>query len=212
MVERQIVNLLVNGSNPLCPAKLMGKLIMSKLKWVFEDRNISDLIFADYNPRKMSKQQREQLDESLNKFGVVEPVVINADNKVIGGHQRLKALSRQGVLKVKTSVPSRQLSESEEKELNLRLNKNMGEWDTDMLVSNFDFEMLEGVGFAQDELEVDFESEMETSEEKEIKIVMQVLVECSSEEEQANLFNLLEEHGYESKIINKPAKNSRKKT
>ena len=49
---------------------------------------------AEYNPRELSKKQHEDLYDSIRKFGLVDPILININperkNIVIGGHQRLK--------------------------------------------------------------------------------------------------------------------------
>jgi hypothetical protein len=127
----------------------------TKLKWTSQQRKINELIPAQYNPRRLTEPQEKQLTESIQKFDICDPIVINSDNKIIGGHQRIKVLKKQGVETVDVRVPSRQLTADEEKELNLRLNKNMGEWDYELL-SEFDEEMLKVVGFSPDELDVIF--------------------------------------------------------
>ena len=61
-----------------------------------EKRKISDLIRAEYNPRKITKVQILELKEGLDEFGLVTPIVVNElqerYNVIIGGHQRLKIL------------------------------------------------------------------------------------------------------------------------
>jgi hypothetical protein len=42
--------------------------------------NINDLIPAEYNPRKATDKQEKDLQKSLKKFGVVEPVIVNINN------------------------------------------------------------------------------------------------------------------------------------
>jgi len=61
-----------------------------------------------------------------------------------------------GDIEVDVRVPSRLLTPEEEKELNLRLNKNLGQWDFDML-ANFDEELLKDVGFESQELDKIFQ-------------------------------------------------------
>lgn len=116
------------------------------ITWRTETKKISELTPADYNPRKLSDKSEKDLKKSLNKFNLADPIVINTDNKIIGGHQRIKVLIKKGVDEVDVRVPSRKLTEAEEKELNLRLNKNLGEWDFDLL-KDFDKDMLLDVGF-----------------------------------------------------------------
>ena len=128
---------------------------MSKIEWKSEKRLLKDLIPAPYNPRQLTEKQAADLNTSLTKFNLADPIVINQDNKIIGGHQRINILKTQGVTEVDVRVPQRLLTEDEEKELNLRLNKNLGEWDFDAL-ANFDEEMLQSVGFTEEELMLNF--------------------------------------------------------
>lgn len=82
---------------------------------------ITDLKPADYNPRKISESALKGLSVSLLKFGNVQPIVFNKKTKnVVGGHQRLKILQKQGINEV--DVVEVNLTEKEEKTLNLTLN------------------------------------------------------------------------------------------
>jgi DNA modification methylase len=135
------------------------------IKWHTEKRKLADLIPAAYNPRKLSDEQRNQLYRSLHKFGYVETIDINTDNTVIGGHQRLKVLADLGYDEIEVRVPERKLTKKEEKELNLRLNKNLGEFDYDLLGNGeFEIELLEDVGFDAEELESIFPDELGENE------------------------------------------------
>ena len=106
-----------------------------------------------YNPRQITGKQYEDLKKSIDKFGMCKPIVININPErlynVIGGHQRLQILREMGAEKVPTV--SVNLSEEDEKELNVRLNKNGGQWDIDLL-SNFDVVDLKEWGFKDIEL------------------------------------------------------------
>jgi DNA modification methylase len=132
---------------------------MEKITWHIEKRRISDLNPAQYNPRKISAKQAEDLGKSLARFGLAEPIVINLNNTIIGGHQRINVLKGQGVEDVDVMVPDRLLSPEEEKELNLRLNKNVGAFDLDAL-SHFDAALLGDVGFTSDELSNIFDTDI----------------------------------------------------
>lgn len=114
--------------------------------------NIADLKEAEYNPRKLSTDQFEQIKTSLTRFGFVDPIVVNKDNTIIGGHQRVKVWKAMG----NTIVPVFyvDLDKAQEKELNLRLNKNVGEFDWGKLENFFDFDELRAVGFTDRELNV----------------------------------------------------------
>ena len=114
---------------------------------------INNLNPAEYNPRQISNKQYEDLKASMEKFGCVDPIIININperlNVVVGGHQRLRILRELGAEKVPTV--SVNLSEEDERELNVRLNKNTGQWDMDLL-SEFDIVDLKEWGFKDIEL------------------------------------------------------------
>lgn len=129
---------------------------MDKIKWSSETRKISELNPAPYNPRQLTKKQAEDLTKSLNKFSLAEPIVVNLNNTIVGGHQRINILKSQGLEEVDVRVPHRELTLDEEQELNLRLNRNLGEWDFDAL-ANFDIDFLKDVGFEGVELDKIFD-------------------------------------------------------
>ncbi len=121
--------------------------------------NTSDLIPSTYNPRKWSVDAVKRLTESIGQFGLVDPILVNKapgrENIVIGGHFRLKVAKDLGIKEV--PVVYIDIPEVErEKELNLRLNKNLGEWDLDLL-KEFDEAILADIGFTSEDLDSVFE-------------------------------------------------------
>jgi DNA modification methylase len=131
------------------------------------DREIRDLIPAEYNPRHLSEKQAEHLEASLKRFGAVDPAIINTHpdrkNIIIGGHQRLKTAQRLGW----ETFPcvELELDKEKERELNIRLNKNTGGWDYDALANYFEVEELTEWGFSDEELFADIEAEEIEAEE-----------------------------------------------
>lgn len=115
---------------------------------------ITDLKPAEYNPRQLTKDQHKHLTESIKRFGLVDPIIVNKHpdrlNVVIGGHQRLKIAAELNLKKI--PVVYIELELEKEKELNLRLNKNLGEWDFDAMANNFDPEFLFDIGFSEHDL------------------------------------------------------------
>lgn len=96
--------------------------------------DINKLIQATYNPRKDLKPDDAEyikIKNSIVKFGFVSPLVINKDMTVIGGHQRLKVLKDLGITEVECIVVD--LDKTNEKALNIALNKIQGDWDEDKL-------------------------------------------------------------------------------
>jgi DNA modification methylase len=99
---------------------------------------ISKIRFAQYNPRKISDTEMASLKRSLQRFGFVDPVVVNRrrgkswsaaerGTVIVGGHQRVRAARELGHKAV--PVVYVDLSPDDEKLLNLALNKIGGEFD-----------------------------------------------------------------------------------
>lgn len=125
------------------------------ITWTHITKKVSDLLPTGYNPRKMSESEKRDLTDSIKEFGTVVPVVLNIgsrENIIIGGHQRISIYADLGIEEIDCMIPSRELNDKEEKELNLRLNKNLGSWDEELLKA-FDIEMLLDVGFGDEELQ-----------------------------------------------------------
>lgn len=164
-----------------------------------EEILLSQLIPADYNPRKISKDELNKLDDSVENFGLVDPIIINLQNPkiindlpyyiVIGGHQRLDVLIRKGKKQVYllrlgdigwvfTEKEIKLKDENTIKALNIALNKINGEWDekkleavlSELKVTGFNVDLT---GFSQDEvleLQTEFQSLDEVKEDDEFDI------------------------------------------
>lgn len=144
---------------------------------------ISKLKSPDYNPRRWSDQATKQLKASLRKHGFVEPIVLNKakdrKNIIIGGNFRVHVAKKLGYKKVPAvyiNIPDLE----KEKEINLRLNKNTGEFDPELLAEydeifladvGFDSEELDEIFMVEDEPEMfDLKRELEKLDIKKVKI------------------------------------------
>lgn len=123
--------------------------------------SIEKLKAAEYNPRKDLKTEDEEyqkIKKSLVEFGYVDPVIVNKDMTVIGGHQRLKVLEELGYKEIECNVV--ELDKNKEKALNIALNKISGEWDNtkleellaelketdiDMNITGFNFDEVDNI-------------------------------------------------------------------
>lgn len=115
-----------------------------EVSMIIEKKKISDLKPAPYNPRKSTEKQEAHLKKSLEKFGVVEPIIFNKQTGyIVGGHFRVRELKKLGYKEVECVIVD--LNEDDEKELNIRLNANTGSWDNEEL-ANWDAEKLEEWG------------------------------------------------------------------
>ena len=121
--------------------------INEKINIIYVDA--SELKPAEYNPRKWDEVAIVKLIQSIRHFGLIDPLIVNSaqnrKNIIIGGHFRFEVAKRLGINKVPVvyvNIPDVE----KEKELNLRLNRNIGDWDYDLLKS-FDIDLLLEVGF-----------------------------------------------------------------
>lgn len=122
-------------------------------------QKVKELNPAPYNPRKWSEDAIAQLTESIKSFGLVDPILVNGatdrKNVVIGGHFRLKVAKDLGIKEVPVvyiDIPDIE----REKELNVRLNKNLGDWDYELL-AEFDETLLSTIGFDSEEIDAIFD-------------------------------------------------------
>jgi len=132
---------------------------------------ISKLKRAEYNPRKEltpEDPEYQQLKKSIVEFGYVVPVVVNSDMTVIGGHQGLTVLEDLGYKEIECSVQD--LNKTQEKALNLALNKINGIWDNEKLekilaeLKELEFDM-DITGFSPEELNEIFNDTLEATED-----------------------------------------------
>ena len=135
---------------------------------------------AEYNPRKKLKPgdpEYEKIKNSIEEFGFADPLVVNADMTIIGGHQRLNVAIALGYTEVPCAVVD--IDKTREKALNIALNKITGAWDENLLAdllkdiqdSNFDlgftgidppeiselFNQVHDKGVQQDDFDVEAE-------------------------------------------------------
>ena len=129
------------------------------MRMIIESRKISELKFAEYNPRTISKKQFKDLTKSIKEFSLVEPVVINSrkgrENIIIGGHQRTRVCQELGNDTIQCVIVD--LGIEKEMELNLRLNKNGGKFDDDLLLNKFGEELLFEVGFTENDFNINLD-------------------------------------------------------
>ena len=129
---------------------------MEKLEWKNDREKLKNLIPYEHNPRTLSADQYEQLKRSLEKFDLAEIPAIDADNKIVAGHQRIKILIEQRGPEAEIDIrrASRKLTEKEYEEYLIRSNKNTGDWDFDILANSFEIEDLKDWGFTDDNFQI----------------------------------------------------------
>ena len=155
---------------------------------------------AKYNPRQITKKQYNDLKKSIEKFDLVDPIIVNKDYTVIGGHQRLKICKELKYKDVDCVILD--LTKEEERELNIRLNKSGGEWDMDILANEFDMEELKEWGFKDIEFglnidKINHEKEWEGMPEFKQDDKMphrQIIISFDSEDDVENFSKLLNQN------------------
>ena len=167
---------------------------------IIETKKISELKPAPYNPRQSTAKQEEKLKASLSKFGLVEPIIFNKQTGyIVGGHFRVRELTKLGYEEIECVIVD--LNEADEKELNIRLNANTGQWDWDALANEWNSEELTEWG-----LDVpNFGSEIDTPEQvdlsEELKETFEVIISCTDEKNQEQVYNKLIGEGFNVRVL-----------
>lgn len=119
---------------------------------------LKDIRPAAYNPRvtlKPGDKEYEALKNSLERFGVAEPLIVNeTTGNLVSGHQRLNVLKANGETEVEVVLV--EMDEDKEKLLNIALNKIDGEWDYKKLEAMFEeieADDIKFTGFEPEELQ-----------------------------------------------------------
>ena len=205
-----------------------------------EKIKIDDIQVASYNPRIIDDDELKKLMNSIETFGLVDPIIINnKTNTIIGGHQRLKALKSicydKELNKINLGGISwifgddiKELSELEEKALNIALNKISGDWDTEKLeelleelelenfntnLTGFDNEEIDFIKLENDIIYHDVNSLYELEKEKEIENeediinndndnnnINSIIILFKDEDELNKEFNKLVQKGYNCRM------------
>lgn len=186
-----------------------------------ERAQIDALNNAKYNPRKDLKPtdaEYVKLKNSVEHFGYVEPVIVNKRNMtVVGGHQRLKVLKDLGYKEIEVVYVD--LSDTDEKALNIALNKISGDWDAEKLEdllrdisldTDFDVELT---GFDLDEIETMFSGSLDeenknnnnkqnnNNKNKEtLNNNYELIIECIDEIDMQEKFEILQKNNIECRV------------
>jgi hypothetical protein len=165
-----------------------------------KNKKLTELTLYAHNPR-INDAAVDAVANSIREFGFLVPVVIDKNNTIVAGHTRLKAAQSLGLSEVPT-VDVGNLTDAQIKAFRLADNKTaeLAEWDFDKLkaelesLSDFDMSMF---GF-DDSIFSEEESLPKTGTYKE---KFSVVVDCTSEEEQRAVYELLTDNGYEPRIV-----------
>lgn len=142
--------------------------------------NVNDIKTGFGNPRKITKKKREELEESirtLDDFGIF---VIDENDNVICGNQRLAVIRE---IRPGTVVICKKLigyTDAEKRAINIKDNTHNGEWDMDLLADwTADLNIDLGLKIAKDD-DLDKKS-IEAMEPIRFEKYDYVLIACKSE-------------------------------
>lgn len=106
------------------------------------------------NPRIIRDEKFLELVKSIKEFPEMlnlRPIVVNKDMIIIGGNMRYRACLEAGLKQVPVIVADK-LTEKQQAEFIIKDNVSGGEWDYDLLMSEWETEDLQNWG-----IEVDFQ-------------------------------------------------------
>jgi len=116
------------------------------IQWLEKTVHLSELTPFEGNPRKITEDQFLKLKASLIRLGQFRPLLVTHDLRLAGGHQRVKAMRELGWEECRVSVPAREITDNEYRQLLLQDNHENGTWDMDVLANSWDLEELRTVG------------------------------------------------------------------
>ena len=85
------------------------------ITWKIEKRAVKDLIPLEKNPRKITKANMAKLKDRITKRGMHDVVKVDTKGVVLSGNMRTQALTELGIKEVDVMVPSRELTEEEQR-------------------------------------------------------------------------------------------------
>lgn len=171
-----------------------------------EKKSINLIIPYINNARKHDEKQLKKIAASINEFGFNNPILIDKNNVVIAGHGRLDAAKLLGLEEVPV-ICIDHLTEAQKKAFILADNRiaQDASWDSAILINELellkemDFD-IELTGFSDKDLGI---NDLQEEEEKNIsdKTEYIIIVNCSYEKEQENLYQELTGRGFDCKLM-----------
>lgn len=162
---------------------------------------VAELRPYERNAKTHSKEQVAKIAASIEEFGFLSPCLIDRDKNIIAGHGRMLAAIDLG-LETVPCVFIEGLTEAQRRAYILADNRltELGDWDmdlvneelADLLEMDFDIE-LTGFDFEQEE-----ETETKSVELKDDEF--QIIIDCVSEEDAREKYEILVKEGIECRI------------
>lgn len=173
---------------------------MAKLKAsVIEIANINLVNLNPNNPRIIKDDKFKKLVQSIKDFPEmlhIRPIVVNGDMVVLGGNMRYRACKEAGLKQIPI-IKAENLTEDQQKEFIIKDNISGGEWDWDILSSEWDAEQLDEWG-----LDIpDFKGADHEDLSDQISSQFKIEITCSDESDQEKIYNELLSKGYSCRVL-----------
>ena len=179
---------------------------MSKKEWIIEYMKPVDLLEHPRNPRYISKERFKQLKKNIKSQGFRVPPTVDNEYTLLAGHQRVKALIDLGLGEedIPISVPKHDLTEDERREILASDNLSFGEYDWDIINSDFEPLELNDWGF-DDKMLTGWGDDEEENKQNDLsdklgdKFVLEI--EFESEIQLKKMYDEMTKKGYQCKIL-----------
>ncbi len=120
--------------------------------WTLQSVPVKQIKEHKKNPRIIKKDQVNRLTSLIEKFGLIDKPILNADFTLIGGHQRVRILKKKKAKFIECWVADKELSEEEIDELCIGLNLHQGDWNWEVLANEWEPLDLLQYGFTEEQL------------------------------------------------------------
>lgn len=157
------------------------------------------------NPRVIADSKFKKLVKSIREFPEmldIRPIVVDNEMIVLGGNMRLKACKIAGLKEV-SIIKADNLTEEQKKEFIIKDNNNFGDWDFDMLQSEWDVSLLEEWGLEDVKFDLSNDDNKDEEDDRDVKIdsLYQITIDFPNEEQLKENYDRLLLLGYDCKII-----------
>ena len=172
-----------------------------RIKWTEKLVKVSDLKPFERNPRSITSEQFNKLKKAIEETGYHSRIKATRDLKIVGGHQRQKALQELGIHEIEVLMPDRDLTEDEFRRILIQDNVAFGSFDFDILSADFEMRELIDWGMPPNMLDCFKEEKPEDASEQLEGLKFQVIVECNDEMHQVKILENLQNQGFKCKAL-----------